>query len=67
VPHRAPGRMIRAEHAGDLGAGTRRRFYRGIGFETIPDISNRIFPTQSQLHGPLLHVARADHPDLVGH
>jgi len=40
---------------------------RGLGFEATPQISDGIVPTLSQLHGRLLHVARADHLDLVGH
>jgi hypothetical protein len=40
---------------------------RGLGFKATPGISDGIVPTFSQLHGRLLHVARADHLDLVGH
>jgi hypothetical protein len=40
---------------------------RGLGFEATPHTSDGIVPTLSQLHGRLLHVARADHLDLVGH
>jgi hypothetical protein len=40
---------------------------RGLGFKVTPRISDGIVPTLSQLHGRLLHVARADHLDLVGH
>ena len=40
---------------------------RGLGFKATPQISDGIVPTLSQLHGRLLHVARADHLDLVGH
>jgi hypothetical protein len=40
---------------------------RGLGFEATPQISDGIVPTLSQLHGPVVHVARADHLDLVGH
>ncbi len=40
---------------------------RGLGFQVTPQISDGIVPTLSQLHGRLLHVARADHLDLVGH
>jgi hypothetical protein len=40
---------------------------RGLGFEATAQTSDGIVPTLSQLHGRLLHVARADHLDLVGH
>jgi len=44
-----------------------RRLDRGLGFKATPGISDGIVPTLSQLHGRLLHVARADHLDVVGH
>jgi hypothetical protein len=44
-----------------------RRLDRGLGFKATTEISDGIVPTLSQLHGRLLHVARADHLDLVGH
>jgi hypothetical protein len=44
-----------------------RQLDRGLGFKATPRISDGIVPTLSQLHGRLLHVARADHLDLVGH
>ena len=44
-----------------------RQLDRGLGFKTTSQISDGIVPTMSQLHGRLLHVARADHLDLVGH
>jgi hypothetical protein len=40
---------------------------RGLGFPATAQISDGIVPTLSQLHGRLLHVARADHLDVVGH
>jgi triacylglycerol lipase len=40
---------------------------RGLGFEATAQISDGIVPTLSQLHGRVIHVARADHLDLVGH
>jgi triacylglycerol lipase len=46
---------------------TQRRLDRGLGFAATPGISDGIVPTLSQLHGRLLHVARADHLDVVGH
>jgi triacylglycerol lipase len=46
---------------------TQRLLDRGLGFEATPQISDGIVPTLSQLHGRVLHVARADHLDLVGH
>jgi hypothetical protein len=39
----------------------------GLGFKATPGISDGIVPTLSQVHGRLLHVARADHLDMVGH
>jgi hypothetical protein len=44
-----------------------RQLDRGLGFKATPQISDGIVPTLSQLHGRVLHVARADHLDLVGH
>jgi triacylglycerol lipase len=49
------------------GQATQRRLDRGLGFKATPGISDGIVPTLSQLHGRLLHVARADHLDVVGH
>ena len=46
---------------------TQRLLDRGLGFEATPQISDGIVPTLSQLHGRVLHVARADHLDVVGH
>ncbi len=46
---------------------TQQLLDRGLGFEATPQISDGIVPTLSQLHGRVLHVARADHLDLVGH
>jgi hypothetical protein len=46
---------------------TQHRLDRGLGFPATPGISDGIVPTLSQLHGRVLHVARADHLDLVGH
>ena len=46
---------------------TQRLLDRGLGFEATPEISDGIVPTLSQLHGRILHVARADHLDVVGH
>jgi hypothetical protein len=40
---------------------------KGLGFRTTARISDGIVPTLSQLHGRVLHAARADHLDLVGH
>jgi triacylglycerol lipase len=44
-----------------------RRLDTGLGFEATPATSDGIVPTLSQLHGRVLHVARADHLDVVGH
>jgi hypothetical protein len=46
---------------------TQRRLDRGLGFKATPATSDGIVPTFSQLHGRVLHVARADHLDVVGH
>lgn len=48
-------------------AATQRLLDRGLGFKTTPGISDGIVPTLSQLHGRVVHVARADHLDIVGH
>ena len=48
-------------------AATQRRLDRGLGFAATPGASDGVVPTLSQLHGRLLHVARADHLDVVGH
>ena len=49
------------------GSALQRRLDRDLGFKVTPGISDGIVPTLSQLHGRLLHVARADHLDVVGH
>jgi len=46
---------------------TQRLLDRGLGFKATPQISDGVVPTLSQLHGRVLHVARADHLDVVGH
>jgi hypothetical protein len=46
---------------------TQRRLDRGLGFKATSATSDGVVPTLSQLHGRLLHVARADHLDVVGH
>ena len=46
---------------------TQRLLDHGLGFKATPGISDGIVPTLSQVHGRLLHVARADHLDVVGH
>jgi triacylglycerol lipase len=46
---------------------TQRLLDRGLGCKATPRISDGIVPTLSQLHGRVLHVARADHLDVVGH
>jgi len=40
---------------------------RALGFKATPAVNDGIVPTLSQLHGRVLHVARADHLDVVGH
>jgi len=49
------------------GKAAQRRLDRGLGFRATPGISDGVVPTLSQVHGRLLHVARADHLDVVGH
>jgi triacylglycerol lipase len=46
---------------------TQRLLDRGLGFKVTPGISDGIVPTLSQVYGRVLHVARADHLDVVGH
>lgn len=46
---------------------TRSLLDRGLGFKVSPRTNDGIVPTLSQLHGRVLHVARADHLDVVGH
>jgi hypothetical protein len=46
---------------------TRRTLERALGFEVTPATNDGIVPTLSQLHGRVVHVARADHLDVVGH
>jgi hypothetical protein len=48
-------------------AAQRRQLQRGLGFAATPRTNDGVVPTFSQLHGRLLHVARADHMDVVGH
>jgi hypothetical protein len=48
-------------------AALRRRLERELGFEVTPGTNDGVVPTLSQVHGRLLHVARADHLDVVGH
>jgi triacylglycerol lipase len=49
------------------GKATQRRLDRGLGFKATPGINDGIVPTLSQVYGRLLHVARGDHLDVVGH
>jgi hypothetical protein len=46
---------------------TQRMLDKGLGFKATAAISDGVVPTLSQLHGRVLHVARADHLDVVGH
>lgn len=45
----------------------RRALERALGFKLTPATNDGVVPTLSQLHGRVLHVARADHLDVVGH
>jgi triacylglycerol lipase len=46
---------------------TQRVLDQALGFKATPATNDGIVPTLSQLHGRVLHVARADHLDVVGH
>jgi triacylglycerol lipase len=46
---------------------TQQTLAQALGFEASPAVNDGIVPTLSQLHGRVLHVARADHLDVVGH
>jgi hypothetical protein len=46
---------------------TQRALDRALGFTATPAVNDGIVPTLSQLHGRVLHVACADHLDVVGH
>lgn len=48
-------------------AAVQRRLERQLGFAATPATNDGVVPTLSQVHGRLLHVARADHLDVVGH
>ncbi len=48
-------------------AATRRLLEHGLGAPATPASNDGIVPVLSQLHGRLLHVARADHLDVIGH
>jgi hypothetical protein len=44
-----------------------RRLDRALGSRVTPAVNDGVVPTLSQIHGRLLHVARGDHLDVVGH
>jgi hypothetical protein len=46
---------------------TQLKVNRGLGFKADANTSDGVVPTLSQLHGRVLHVACADHLDVVGH
>ena len=48
-------------------AAAQRDLQAALGFASTPATNDGVVPTWSQLHGRLLHVARADHLDVVGH
>jgi triacylglycerol lipase len=48
-------------------AALRQRIDHALRFQASAASNDGIVPTWSQLHGRLLHVARADHLDIVGH
>lgn len=48
-------------------ATVQRLLNRKLGFKATSATSDGVVPTLSQLHGRVLHVARADHLDVVGH
>lgn len=45
----------------------RRALEKALGFKLTPATNDGFVPTLSQLHGRVLHAARADHLDVVGH
>ncbi len=49
------------------GAAVQHMLDQALGFEATAATNDGIVPTLSQLHGRVLHVARADHLDIVGH
>lgn len=49
------------------GTETRRALDRALGFRVTASTNDGVVPTLSQLHGRVLHAARADHLDVVGH
>jgi len=49
------------------GPPVQRLLDRALGFRATAAVNDGIVPTLSQLHGRVLHVARADHLDVVGH
>ena len=49
------------------GAAMQRRLDRALGSRVTPAVNDGVVPTLSQIHGRLLHVARGDHLDVVGH
>ena len=48
-------------------AAERRAIEQGLGFKVSARTNDGVVPTLSQLHGRVLHAARADHLDVVGH
>ena len=48
-------------------ATTRRKLQKQLGFDVDQRTNDGVVPTLSQLHGRILHIARADHLDIVGH
>jgi triacylglycerol lipase len=51
----------------ELTRATQSLLDRELGFAASPHTNDGVVPTLSQLHGRVLHVARADHLDVVGH
>jgi len=45
----------------------RERFFRKLGWEIAPSDNDGMVPTVSQIWGEVIHVARADHMDVMGH
>jgi len=48
-------------------AATKRRLEKKLGFVLNQATNDGVVPTLSQLHGRVVHTARADHLDVVGH
>ncbi len=48
-------------------AAAKRQLEKKLGFALNQATNDGVVPTLSQLHGRVVHAARADHLDVVGH